>query len=203
MTRVIDAQDITRQYGTRIILDELTWSFPTGLRTYIQAPNGTGKTTLFKCLLGLESCGGNVLFDGRPLDAVRQAVGVVFDEPVVYPRLTGARNLTLLGGAAPDGEVLTALELGPGLLARRVAGYSAGERKRLALGVCLASRPDYVLLDEVDAGLDEAMRHQVAELIQQLSWRPTVILAGHNPRFYELVADEMVSLSDGRLRRAA
>lgn len=200
---MIEARDVTRRYGARTVLDQLSWTFPTGMRTHIQAPNGTGKTTLFTCLLGLDECGGSVLFDGRPLDAVRESVGVVFDEPVVYPRLTGAQNLALLGGDARDEGVLAALELGPKLLARRVAGFSAGERKRLALGVCLSSRPRYVLLDEVDAGLDEGMRGQVAELLRQLPWRPTVLLAGHNPRFYELVADEVVSLSDGRLRRAS
>jgi ABC-2 type transport system ATP-binding protein len=199
---VIEARGLRRGYGARAILDGLTWTFPTGLRTHVEAPNGTGKTTLFRCLLGLERCGGGVLFGGRPLDAVRSAVGMVFDEAVLYPRLSGARNLALLGGRGADRAVLTALGLEPPLLARPVAGYSAGERKRLALGVCLGSHPDYVLLDEVDAGLDQAMRLRVAELIRELSWRPTVILAGHNPGFYEAVADEVVRLRDGRLHRA-
>lgn len=201
---MIEARGVTRRYGTRTILDGLTWTFPTGLTTHIQAPNGTGKTTLFKCLLGLDAYAGSVLFDGRPLDAVRAAVGVVFDEPVVYPRLSGAKNFALLSGTTePDQAVLADLRLDARLLARRVGGYSAGERKRLALGLCLSSRPRYVLLDEVDAGLDEAMRRQVAALIQRLPWQPTVLLAGHNPRFYELVADEVVTLDDGKLCRAS
>lgn len=200
---MIEARGLRRGYGPRIILNGLDWRFPTGTRTHIDAPNGTGKTTLLRCLLGLEECRGNVAYHGRPIDAVRRTVGAVFDEPAVFPRLTGAQNLTLLGSATPsDQAVLAALDLSPQLLARRVSGYSAGERKRLTLGICLASRPRYVLLDEVDAGLDVGMQARIAELLRQLPWRPTVLLAGHNPPFFESIADEVVTLNDGRLQRA-
>ena len=101
---MIEARKLSRAYGARSILDLLSWTFPTGTRTHIDAPNGTGKTTLFRCLLGLEECGGSVAYQGGPLDAVRDTVGVVFDEPVAYPRLTGARNLALLSAAAPSDE---------------------------------------------------------------------------------------------------
>ncbi len=200
---MIQASGLVRRYGARTVLDALTWTFPTGLRTHIQAPNGSGKTTLFRCLLGLERHRGSVLFDGQPLDAVRDAVGMVFDEPVVYPRLSGTTNLRLLCGTEPDQTVLNELDLGPSLLARRVCGYSAGERKQLALGLCLASRPRYVFLDEVDEGLDDATKLRVADLIRRLPWRATVLTAGHDPGFFGLVADEVVNLGEGRLRRAA
>ncbi|MDO5533971.1 MAG: ABC transporter ATP-binding protein [Propionibacteriaceae bacterium] len=198
---MIEIKDVHRRFGSRPVLAGASWTFESGTVTYIEAPNGSGKTTLLRCLLGLVDCTGTITFDGRPRSMVRPSIAALFETPPVHPHLTGNQNLRVLSGPLADDGPLRRLLPDASLLRRRVAGYSSGERKRLALAGCLASAPAYVFLDEVDTGIDVDTLDVVAQLIDELRGRSTVILTGHNPDFYRHLADDVVELREGEIHR--
>lgn len=198
---MIEIANLSRSFGERTILERLSWTFETRSCTHIQAPNGTGKTTLIRCLLGLDRYEGTVMFDGQERTQVRATIGALFEDPPVYPHLSGQQNLTLLSGRRRD-ENHPSLLPGRRLLRRKLEGYSSGERKRLALTACLARNPKYVFLDEVDTGVDAEALQGIGDQIRELAKSATVVLVGHNHVFYESLADRAVSLRDGKLIEA-
>lgn len=198
---MINISDVRRRYGKRPVLEGASWTFESGSVTYIEAPNGSGKTTLLRCLLGLIDCTGSISFNGQHRTMVRSSIGALFETPPLHPHLTGAQNLRVLSGPLADDGPLRRLLPEAALLRRRVAGYSSGERKRLALAGCLGSAPEFVFLDEVDTGVDVATLDVVSQLIDERRGRSTVILTGHNPDFYRRLADDVVVLRKGLIHR--
>lgn len=161
----------------------------------VVGPSGCGKSTLLDVLAGVLP--GRVLIDGRELSGLplhRRKVGWVTQDSLLFPHLDVAANLAYSPRAEGLAEVAEALDLSP-LLQRRPAHLSGGERRRVALGRALVSRPDVLLLDEPFAGLDAQRRRAALSLIHTVRRRFDVplVLVSH-------LADEVVGLADQALR---
>lgn len=195
--------------------------------TALFGPSGAGKTTLLHCIAGLVSpdsgriaLAGETLFDsgsGRSLPPERRRVGVVFQDLRLFPHRTVRENLLFgwrgdavggpaggAGAARPEAvtpeRVFALLELTP-LLARRPATLSGGEARRVALGRALLSSPRLLLLDEPLAGLDEARKSAVLELLGQIraEFGVPMLLVSHSlPDILQLTTQVAV-LEAGRL----
>lgn len=190
-------------------LDGLDLEVPSGGVHGFLGPNGSGKTTTFRLLLGLaRPTGGTIEVLGAPVtspsDEILARVGATVSQPGFTPGFTGRRNLMLLARAAgvPRRRVREVLdEVGLREVAgRRYRRYSLGMRQRLAIAAALLRAPDLLLLDEPTNGLDPAGVHAVREVIERLAANgTTVLLSSHNLAEVQQLCDSVSIIGDGRL----
>jgi ABC-2 type transport system ATP-binding protein len=192
-----------------------------GLDLYLQGggrvhgflgPNGSGKTTTLRVLLGLvRADAGEVRLLGHrvpcDLPLAMPAVGSLIEEPKFFRPFTGRRNLALLAevaDVAPSrvGEVLETVGLGD-RADERVKGYSLGMRQRLGIAAALLKSPELLILDEPSNGLDPAGIREVRTLIRSLADSGvTILVSSHLLAEVQQVCDEVTIISHGRVVRS-
>ena len=212
---VIELDRVRKTYGgvrggRTIAVDDLTLTVPQGGVHGFLGPNGSGKTTTIRMLLGLvapESGSVRVLGADVPaaLPSVVGSVGALVESPQLFPSFSGRRNLEILATLAgtPATRVNEMLEL-VGLAERaddRVKGYSLGMRQRLAIAAAMLKEPALLILDEPTNGLDPAGMVEVRELVRTLGsdGRTTVFLSSHLLAEVEAVCDAVTILRKGSL----
>ncbi len=173
-------------------------------------PNGSGKTTTIRALLGLVGVdAGQLRLLGRAvpadLSSVIGGVGALVESPLFFPNFSGRRNLRLLAGVAgvADTRVEECLET-VGLSDRaddRFKGYSLGMKQRLGIAAALLKAPRLLILDEPSNGLDPAGIREVRELIRRLGsdGSTTVLLSSHLLSEVQQVCDDVTIIAQGRL----
>jgi ABC-2 type transport system ATP-binding protein len=175
-------------------------------------PNGSGKTTTIRCLLGLAlptrgSCRVLGADSQRELHRVVHRVGSLVEAPALFPSFSGRRNLELLGriGGIPPERVDLVLEL-VGLADRRrdlVKTYSLGMRQRLAIAAALLKDPELLVLDEPANGLDPAGIREVRHLLKRLAGEGrTILVSSHILSEVQQTCDRVAILSRGRCVRS-
>ncbi|RNI23940.1 ATP-binding cassette domain-containing protein [Flexivirga caeni] len=163
---VLRVHGLTKRYGERVALDDVTFALPRGAVLALMGPNGAGKTTLLQLISGLAlpSAGAAYVLGERvaPGSAVLRRAGIALEEPGFAPHLTGRANLETLwrvsGRPADEAQLDLAAQLA-GLtpyLDRRARDYSQGMKQRLAIAGALLGLPDLLILDEPANGLDPA-----------------------------------------------
>ena len=171
-------------------------------------PNGSGKTTTIRCLLGLgrPTQGTCKLFghdSTNDLDKVIRRVGAIVESPALFPNFSGRKNLSLLGGMydLPKGRVEEVLDI-VGLRDRGkdlVKTYSLGMKQRLAIAAALLKDPDLLILDEPANGLDPSGIREVRSLIRRLGQEgKTVFVSSHILSEVQQMCDHVAILSRGR-----
>jgi ABC-2 type transport system ATP-binding protein len=171
-------------------------------------PNGSGKTTTIRCLLGLASptAGTTRLLgaDSRTeLARVIARVGSIVETPALFPGFSGRRNLQLLGRVNGVGrkrveEVLDHVGLGT-RAGDRVKTYSLGMKQRLGIGAALLKDPDVLILDEPANGLDPSGMKEVRDLLRRLGDEGrTVFLSSHLLGEVQQICDSVAILSHGK-----
>lgn len=173
-------------------------------------PNGSGKTTTIRALLGLVALdSGRMQLLGRPvpeqLPSVIAQVGALVETPLFFPTFGGRRNLRLLAGVAgvPNTRVEECLDV-VGLRERgddAFKSYSLGMKQRLGIAAALLKEPRLLILDEPSNGLDPAGIREVRELIRQLGadGHTTVLLSSHLLSEVQQVCDDVTIIAAGRL----
>jgi ABC-2 type transport system ATP-binding protein len=171
-------------------------------------PNGSGKTTTIRCLLGLvRPTAGQVRLLGRPvpggLAAALPAVGAIVESPALFPTMSGRENLVLLGAIDRIGRRRVDAVLEEVGLADRagdlVRKYSLGMRQRLALAAALLKDPALLVLDEPANGLDPAGMRSVRQLVRRLAAEGrTVFVSSHLLAEVEQTCDRVAILDRGR-----
>jgi sodium transport system ATP-binding protein len=196
-----------------VAVEEVSFTARDGCVTALLGPNGAGKTTSLRMLYGLlQPDGGQAVVDGAvaatdPLAAQRR-LGVLPDAPGLYGRLTAREHLRyaarLQGLSAREAEARTTalverLDMG-GIADRPSAGFSQGERRKIALGRALIHDPQNVVLDEPTNGLDvpstRAMRKYVRELADG---GKCVLFSTHILQEVSAVCDRVVIIARGRV----
>jgi ABC-2 type transport system ATP-binding protein len=189
-------------------VDDLDLSVAEGGVHGFLGPNGSGKTTTIRMMLGLvRPDAGEISLLGRPipraLPDVIGHVGALVETPLFFPQFSGRLNLALLAraGNLPASRVEEALDR-VGLTDRgddRVKGYSLGMRQRLGIAAALMKRPRLLILDEPSNGLDPAGIREVRELLRTLGTHGvTVFLSSHLLGEVEQVCDTVDILVRGR-----
>jgi heme exporter protein A len=201
----IELEGLTRRYGERVALRDVTLSLPAGATLVVFGPNGAGKSTLLRVLSTLlRPHAGSARVLGRPLPdegwAIRGRIGLLGHAPLLYRDLTGRENLAFharLHDVALDRA--DALLDQVGLAARagdKVHTYSRGMVQRLAVCRAVLHDPELLLLDEPRANLDPAAREIVEPLIGAGSGR-TRVVTSHDPAGGLADADLALGLRDG------
>ena len=190
-------------------LDDLDLLVETGGVHGFLGPNGSGKTTSIRVLLGLVSAdaGAARLFDRPVPDALPEVighVGALVETPLFFPNFSGRRNLQLLAEVAGVArtrvdECLDIVDLRD-RAGDRFKGYSLGMKQRLGIAAALLKQPRLLILDEPSNGLDPAGIRDVRELIRRLGrdGHTTVLLSSHLLAEIEQVADSVTILTRGR-----
>ena len=203
---------LRKSYGSRLALDGLDLSVPSGVVYGFLGPNGAGKTTTMRLLTGLlHPDAGAIELLGRPFtrnDRQRLfEVGALVESPSFYPYLSGRANLAALaaaGAPVPKGRIEELLEL-VGLRERakdKVAGYSLGMKQRLGIAGALLSDPKLLLLDEPANGLDPAGIVAMRETLRRLAASgKTVFVSSHLLAEVQVLADVVGIIARGRLVR--
>ena len=202
----IDLQGLTRRYGDRDALNDVTLTLPAGATLVVFGPNGAGKTTLLRVLATLlrpHAGEARVLGHALPAEgwAVRGRVGFLGHASLLYRDLTARENLRFharLHGTTPERveEVLAAVEL-----TKRgddpIHTYSRGMVQRAAVARCVLHDPELLLLDEPTANLDPHAAELVEPLIGAASGR-TRVVTSHDPVGGLQDADLALGLRAGR-----
>lgn len=209
---LIQLDGITKRFGRTLALDELSLAVPEGTVCGLLGPNGSGKTTAIRILLGLTPpSGGSAellgLVPGSDgfIGAVRQT-GSLIEGPALYGRATARQNMEIqaatLGLRDAASEVRDLLEL-VGLSDRadsNARGFSLGMKQRLGLAIALLGRPRLVILDEPTNGLDPSGIVEIRELIKRLPERGvTVLVSSHLLAEVQLMCDRATIINKGRL----
>ena len=206
-TPVIETHGLSKHFGQRRAVDDLTISIPSGTIAGFVGPNGAGKTTTIRLLLGLIRPGaGSATILGHPLTAPRSylpRVGALIETPAFYPSLSGRTNLEVLAqlGGYPRSRVSQLLEMVD--LSDRakdpVRKYSQGMKQRLGVAMALLPDPDLLILDEPTNGLDPLGIIQMRDLLRHLREQgKTIFLSSHLLGELEQVTDWLVILNQGK-----
>jgi heme exporter protein A len=203
----VELERLTRDYGERIALDDLTLTLPAGKSLVVFGPNGAGKTTLLRVLATLlRPHSGRVRVLGEEIPAeswrVRGRVGLLGHEPLLYRELTARENLRYharLHNLAPDRveEQLRAVAMGD-RADEPVRTLSRGMVQRVAVARATLHAPELLLLDEPYANLDPAAIELVEPLIGAASGQ-TRVLTSHDPGRDLAQADLALGLRAGRM----
>ncbi|MBQ7132590.1 MAG: ABC transporter ATP-binding protein [Oscillospiraceae bacterium] len=191
---MIELIQYQKQYGKKVIYHPIDLVIPEHSISFLMGKNGCGKTTLLKCIAGLESYRGEILFNGKPLSTVREECFVVWDDSPCYPNLTGLQNLYVLcEKRSSKAKIQQVAEkyLEYAVLKRKVKSYSYGQRKKLMLALVDLLEPTYLVMDEISNGLDIDMMDELANHLMELKSRCTILLTGHQFSFYEKIAEHI------------
>jgi ABC-2 type transport system ATP-binding protein len=206
---MIAAAGLTRKFGDRVVVDDVTFTVERGEIVALLGPNGAGKTTTLRMLAGLiAATAGTVTIDGVPMNgssgsALRRRIGFLTEAPGLWDRLTVRENLAIYSNlyeldawerrAAPLLDIL-------GLTAhleRRAAELSKGMRQKVALTRALLHDPDILLLDEPTSGLDPEVTRGVRELLAaRKAQGGSILLSTHNLAEAERLADRVAVLQE-------
>ena len=211
--KAIETLHLTRAYGAKRAVDNLSLSVEQGEFFSLLGVNGAGKTTAIRMLCGLtRPTSGDALLLGRSI--VRQSreartlLAVSPQETAVAPALTVEENLLLMarmaGCSAAESEkrsagLLDQLRLS-GKQNQRAGRLSGGTMRRLSIAMALVSNPSILFLDEPSLGLDVLARRELWKLLEQLKGSVTIVLTTHYLEEAEALSDRIAILSEGRLR---
>jgi ABC-2 type transport system ATP-binding protein len=210
----IDVKGLSKSFGGREVVHDLSMQVKRGTIYGFLGPNGSGKTTTIRMLLGLvRPTAGRVELFGRDVaahgDDVLPRVGALVEAPAFYPYLSGRDNLravgSVLGGttAARLDEVLELVDL-RGRQRDRVRSYSLGMKQRLGVATALLDDPDLLVLDEPANGLDPAGIREMRDLMRSLAASGrTVFISSHVLAEVQQTCDRVGIVSRGRLARLA
>jgi branched-chain amino acid transport system ATP-binding protein len=212
---------LTKKFGGLTATNSIDFSIKEGARHSIIGPNGAGKSTFFKIIIGeLRPSSGRVIFlnqdiTGLPQTAIsRLGIAVAYQIPSVFPQLTVFENVRVAAQSRKTTfnfwsrvrshkefidqsfHVLESIGLSD-LKDRKAANLSHGDRKRLEIGIALATQPKLLLLDEPTAGLSPTETRYIIELIKQISQDLTIILVEHKMKVVMEFSDTITVLYYG------
>ncbi|MCC2315301.1 ABC transporter ATP-binding protein [Cellulomonas xiejunii] len=204
----LHASGLTRRYGSRTVVDDVSFEVLPGQVVGFLGPNGAGKSTTLRMLCGLgRPDAGVALVDGTPVHRLPNAgrvIGVLLDASAVHRGRTVQENLSLVAQTigAPRDRVPVMLEaVGLGAVARRRSGaLSLGMRQRLALAVALVGRPRYLVLDEPLNGLDTEGISWVKDVVRGFAADGGgVLVSSHLMAEVSTLVERVVVIDRGRI----
>jgi ABC-type multidrug transport system ATPase subunit len=207
---------LTRRFGTQVAVDAVDLVVPRGAVYGFLGPNGSGKTTTIRMLLGLlRADSGTVELLGQPMPAelsgILPRVGALIEGPAFHPYLTGWANLRRLDVSDATADPATSKErIGDALsrvgltaaAGKKYRNYSLGMKQRLGLAAALLQPRELLVLDEPTNGLDPQGTREVRHLVRELAQDgTTVLVSSHLLAEVEQVASHVGIMSDGLLLR--
>lgn len=205
---MLELKEVTKKFGDRTILDHVDLTVEDGKILCIVGQSGGGKTTLLRCISGLEQIdSGQILVNGVAFDPYINStndavIGVVFQEYNLFPHLTVLQNVMLAPTMVLKKDKKKAQVEAQELLQRLALGdkgdlypwqLSGGQKQRVAIARALAMKPQILCYDEPTSALDPGLRDTVKEIILDLKKdKMTQIIVTHDIDFAEEIADDIL-----------
>lgn len=221
---LFEAHNLSKRFGDRVVLENITLAFEEGELSGIMGPNGAGKSTCFNVLTGhFPPDRGKVVFDGEditgksPREIAMRGIARSFQVISLFDEFTALENVLL---ALPEmrrqglnvlrdvGRDRSSIDDALGVLEQvglasqadtRSASLSYGERRALEIAVALAVRPRLLFLDEPTQGMGASGRQRLLELILQLKRRFTIVMIEHDMQFLFSLADKVSVIHWGQV----
>ena len=207
---ILRVEHLVKSFGRTRIIKDISFSVGSGEIVGFVGPNGAGKTTTLKLVTNLIfPDSGRITVSGFDLlkereNALSHLSGII-ENPGLYTGLTGKENLDFirrLRGVSREkyDEVVEITGLGD-RLSRKVKKYSLGMKQRLAIGMCLLSSPDFLILDEPTNGLDPTGTIELRELIVKMAkeYGVSVLFSSHMLDEVGRISDRVIYIKDGEL----
>jgi ABC-2 type transport system ATP-binding protein len=205
---MIQAQGLTKRYGDKLAVDDLTFDVRPGIVTGFLGPNGAGKSTTMRMILGLDApTAGSVLIDGkryRDLPAPLEHVGAMLEARAIHTGRSAYNHLLAMAQThgiprSRVGEVIDLVGL-QDVARKRAGGFSLGMGQRLGIASALLGDPQILILDEPANGLDPEGILWIRTLLKNLAAEGrTVFLSSHLMSEIAQTADHLVVIGRGRL----
>lgn len=214
---LLEINHVTKQYDTNTILDDVSLTVRQGEVIVIVGPSGCGKSTLLRCINALEPIqAGEIRLreekiepGSKKLAALRQKIGMVFQNYELFPHLNVLANITLAPTKVQKRRTDEVQEDALALLERvglqdKAKSYprqlSGGQKQRVAIVRALCMHPEILLFDEVTAALDPEMVREVLDVMLKLAAQGrTMIIVTHEMQFARAVADRIIFLDGGKI----
>jgi len=204
----ISVRDLSKKYDDRLAVSHINFEVPLGTVCGFVGPNGSGKTTTMRMLLGLitpTTGQGHIL--GEPIEHPEKylsRVGAMIEGPAFYPALSGYENLMVLAklGGFPTERVQVLLEkVGLGSRGKsKYKTYSLGMKQRLGIAAALLPEPKLLMLDEPTNGLDPEGIQEIRALLRDLANEgTTVFVSSHLLSELEIISEHIVMLRKGEI----
>ena len=206
--KAISVTDLSKKYGDQVAVSHATFEVPLGTICGFVGPNGSGKTTTMRMLLGLITpTGGTGEILGESIkhpERYLPRVGAMIEGPAFYPALSGKENLNVLatlGGFSTDRVQSLLEQVGLGDRGKsKFKTYSLGMKQRLGIAAALLPNPKLLMLDEPTNGLDPEGIQEVRALLRSLANGGTsVFVSSHLLSELELISDYLVMLRKGEV----
>ncbi len=205
---MIEARNLTKRYGDKLAVDDLSFSVAPGTVTGFLGPNGAGKSTTMRLLLGLDRPNrGRAVINGKPyqdLPAPLRAVGALLEAQAVHKGRSAYNHLLCLAQTQgiPERAVVSVIRMAglEGVAKKRAGGFSLGMGQRLGIAAALLGNPNVLLLDEPVNGLDPEGVLWIRNLMKQLAAEgKTVFVSSHLMNEMAVTADHLIVIGRGRL----
>jgi ABC-type polar amino acid transport system ATPase subunit len=214
---VLEFDNIIKRFGKRTILDGISMGVQPGEIVCFIGPSGTGKSTLLRCVNGLEDIqGGEIRFEGkavlaneRSIIGVRRRIGMIFQHFNLYPHLTALENVVLASVVVHKQDRKTVEARARALfekvrLSHRINAYpsqmSGGEQQRVAIARALCAEPHILLFDEPTSALDPETVGEVLGVMRDLAREGrTMLVVTHEIRFAADVGTRMIFMDGGKI----
>ena len=211
MAASLELKNLTKYFGKRKVVDDITLSVNSGEVFGFLGPNGAGKTTTIKLVMGfLKPDGGEIIIGGESLsrhyEKAMSYLGGIVENPEMYGYLSGRKNLEMyarLHNGVPKRRVDECLELVgmSGRAGEKVKRYSLGMKQRIGLAQALVHRPKVLILDEPTNGLDPAGIKELRDILKRLAHEEdvAVMVSSHMLSEMEPMCDRVGIIDAGRL----
>ena len=211
MESIIKVEKVIKKFGSDIALNNVSIEFERGKIYGIVGRNGSGKTVLFKTIIGfLKPTGGRIIVDGKEIGKdtdFADNTGIIIETPGFLSAYSGYKNLEYLASIKNiigEKEIKKSMErvgLDPNSK-KKVGKYSLGMRQRLGIAQAIMENPDILILDEPMNGLDNQGVEDVREILLNLKKEgKSIILASHNKEDIKVLCDEVYEMDHGKLHR--
>jgi len=205
---MIEARNLTKRYGNKLAVSDLSFTVKPGIVTGFLGPNGAGKSTTMRLIVGLDApTGGEVTVNGRhyaDFQAPLHEVGLLLEARSVHGGRSAYNHLLALAqthgiGRARVEQLIDLVGLA-GVAHKRAGGFSLGMGQRLGIAAALLADPAVLILDEPINGLDPEGIRWVRELLRSLAAEGrTVLLSSHLMSEMQLTAEHLIVIGRGRL----
>src|ERR1700741_5018797 len=214
---LVELMGVVKRYGTHTVLNGVSLKVEKGEIIAIIGRSGSGKSTMLRCVNGLEPIqGGSVTFEGTvvndpatDLRKLRQHVGIVFQSFNLFPHLSVERNITLAPTVVKRMDSHAARDLARAVLRKvgleeKIDAYpdqlSGGQQQRVAIARSLAMSPQLMLFDEITSALDPELVGDVLKVLEEVAREGmTMMLVTHEIGFARKVAHRVVFMHEGRI----